>query len=380
MPEKQQRNRKRRPWTLKRFWDEWGIFAIIVVAIVGVLVGVRLAGKTGEARQVENSPAYRIYFTQGTAGTQAPDGIEAEIVKDLAAAKTYVQVASPALDLEQLTAELVSLKTNGIEVQVVEEAARQGDPGVQAATKKLQDAGIQVVLRDAEGKLAEAFVVVDGRVAWAGSWELTKTALTVDASYVMRWQVLAVANNFHVKFDDMFTRKAFGKSTTVKTPATHMGFLNGDQPGTVDMYMTPEDDPWSQVLQAMHNVQGEQVILTERFDDQRLLDRFMGESTKPGVTSSSIIDRSNLAGPMVLAMQETIAHVAGYAGSGKLGENAILLDQDYVMLFSQPLVQQGFEQNDGFVIIVRDKTLRSAFAAELMRLLSAPEAQPPNLY
>ncbi len=384
MPEKQQRSRKRRPWTLQRFWSEWGIVLIIVVVVVGVMVVIRLGGKS-EPR-LRNSSPYRVYFTQGDAGTKAPDGIEAEIVKDVSGAKQYVEVASPAMDLEKLTSELISLKAKGIEVRVVEEASQQDDAGVQATTKKLQDAGIQVVLRDAEGHLGEAFVVVDGQVAWAGSCQLTRTALTVDASYILRWQLPAVAINFHAKFDDMFTNKAFGKGTTVKTPAVHIAFLNGEEPGSIDMYMTPEDDPIGAILQSMDRVQVQMVVLSERFEDQRLLERFIGESATASVTSAAVMDRSYYASPAVEALKKTHAVVVAYTNNGKLGENAILLDHDYVFIVSQPLVQQGFDQNDGFVIIIRDKALRTAFENEFKRLLdvSAPDlpqtpaATPPT--
>ncbi len=386
MPEKQQRSRKRRPWTLQRFWSEWGIILIILVVVIGVMVVISLAGKNGPKSGLRNSSPYRVYFTQGDAGTKAPDGIEAEIVKDVSGAKQYVEVASPAMDLEKLTAELISLKAKGIEVRVVEEASQQSDAGVQATTKKLQDAGIQVVLRDAEGHLGEAFVVVDGQVSWAGSCQLTRTALTVDASYILRWQLPAMAGNLHAKFDDMFTNKAFGKGATVKTPTAHIAFLNGEEPGSLDMYMTPEDDPMGAILQSMDRVQVEMVVLSERFEDQRLLERFMGESATASVTSAAVMDRSYYASSAVEALKKTHAVVVAYTSNGKLGENAILLDHDYVFIFSQPLVQEGLDQNDGFVIVVRDRALRTAFENEFKRLLDVsapdlpqtPEAAPPT--
>jgi hypothetical protein len=297
-------------------------------------------------------------------------------VKDVAAAKKSVDVATPGLDLPNVVDALIAAQQRGVQVRVLEEAARQGVPAVVTQTERLGAADIAVVLRDAPGALGGSFVEVDESLVWAGSWDLSQAGLTVDDAMVLRWEIAQMAVDFHDEFDEMFVDRAFGPGSPADTPFKYLAIAIPSSDGTtseargISIYLTPEDDPLSQVLQAIAKVNGEVILLTAGIDDTRLGDRLIAESGRTDIAIWGVVGSTG-SSQIVTEMRAHKAGIIDYRGGGVLRENIIVVDAETVCIFSQPLIQEGLVRNDGYVIVIVDRDLGAMMQREFGRLSRA---------
>jgi hypothetical protein len=363
---------------LRKIWRDWGLFLILVaVILIGGIVALIVRANSSRQPQIGDQPPYRVYFTQGDLGEPAPEGLEAVIVKDVAAAKTSVDVATPGLDLPRLVDALIAAQGRGVEVRVLEEAASQESPTVVTATGRLRAAGIAVVLREAKGRLGESFLVVDKSLVWAGSWDLSQNGLTVDDALVLRWNIAQMAQDFHDEFNEMFVDGAYGPGSPADTAYKYVAIAvpsSGNAPATyraISIYLTPEDDPYSQVLQSMAKVKGAIIVLTGGIDDARLGDRLTAESGRTDISVWGIVGDAGSSRKIVDDIRAHKAGVLDYRGKGQLRDSVIVVDAETVCIFSQPLVRTGLDQNDGYVIVVVDRDLGAIIQREFGRLAKA---------
>ncbi len=353
----------------QRFLREWGIYLLIAAVIVAVAVVI--INQRGGGDFAREAP-YAVYFTQGDQGTPAPGGIEQLILADIAAAQRSVEVAAPGLDLDALTTGLVEAHGRGMEVRILEDSRAQKDTAVSTMTERLRQAGIPVVLREGEGALGASFVVIDEYLLWAGSWELSQRGLREDAAYVLRWRVGDLARDFHSEFMEMFADGAFGPNSP-ETPE-HRYMAIPDQ-GAISAYMMPEGQALSEVLQDMNKATGEIIVLSEGLRDVRLGDRLGGEATRTGMRVWGVLGRGTSDREITDYMQQNGALLEEYAGYGRMYENAIVIDGQIVVIFSQPLDQMAIDQNDGFIILVYSRELGNTFQKEFRRLYEQTQSQ-----
>ncbi len=345
-----------------RFLRDWGILVALVALVAGV--GLYLLLRQQPAQVVTVSP-YRVYFTQGDLGTQAPLGLEAEVRADIGAAQAAVELATPGLDLAGLADELIAAAARGVEVRVLQDASTQEDPAVASVADRLRAAGIPIVLHEGPGALGTTFVVVDQRVVWTGSWELSRQALSEDAAYAVRWDLPQMAASFHSEFMEMHAGRSFGPGSPANTPHPRIYLLDAS---SIALFMTPEDeDALAEVLQLLARVRQDIVLVAERVEDPRLGDRLIGESRRNDIALWGVLDPAGATGPVVDVL-EKYASLPSYAGSGRMRENFIVVDSTGVVLFSQPLDEEALDRNDGYMIVAIDPVLGRTFSQEAIRM------------
>lgn len=357
----------------RKIWKDWGLFFVLaaVILIAGV---VALIVRTNRVQRPEIDPAapYRIYFTHGDAGEATPRGLEAVITDDVAAARQSVDVATPGLDLPALAEALIAAHGRGVQVRVLEDAAAQEDAAVAAVTAQLRAAGIPVVLRKAPGGLGGAFVVVDQKLVWAGSWDLSRQGLEQDDAMVMRWEISQLAVDFHDEFEEMAVDGAYGPTSPSDTQHKYLGIVipPDNVPRGASIFLTPEDDPFSLLLQSIASVKGALIVLTEDLDDARIGDRLVAESNRTDISVWGVVGQSGAESSFVAAMRANDAGIMNYRGSGVLRTSVIVVDGETVCIFSQPLVQAGLDEDDGYVIILADRDVAAIMQREFQRLVA----------
>ncbi len=345
----------------RKLLHEWGVYLLIGTAIVATLILInRPRGGVGLAT---GSP-YRAYFTQGEGSHSPPPDLEAELVADVAAADRWVEMAAPAFDLPQLAEALIAAHERGVRVLVVENEASQEDPNVLAVTTRLRQSGIAVLLRS---RLGGSFLVVDGHILWVGSWDLSRRGLEEGAGLALRWELPTLAADFHAEFTEMvleaFAGGLFRPPTPLKTPYPYLAVPDG---ASISVYMTPEDDALAEVLQSLARTQDVIIALGE-LNDPRLVDRLIGEASRTTmVTVWAVLSESDPG--LLQALADYKANLGIYTGTGRLYENVLVVDGQSVILFSQPMTQEAYDHNDGYVLIVRDRELGQILQREFSRL------------
>lgn len=364
----------RKPGRLFRssFWRQWGVYLILAGLIV--VGGVVLQMLRKEPREISADSRYRLYFTQSQAGAEKPEKLEGEIIADIAHASEQVDLVTPGLDLERISDALIAAHGRGVQVRVLEDASTQSDPPVAEMTARLQEAGIEPVLRQAEGELGGAFLVVDRRITWIGSWELSQQALTEDLHYVLRFDLVPLANDFGTEFEEMYTDGAFGTHSTRDTPQPYLSLVDA---GQIYVYFSPDDDPLEQVMVATSGAENSLLLMMEGVDLAPAIDRLKTDAHRPRTATWGLFDAK---GPSSLdtlyVFEEAGMGLRVYSGAGRLRENLIIVDNEVVFLLSQPFTESSLEQNDGYVLVIWDPALIETLQGEFERVYDLSKALP----
>jgi len=137
------------------------------------------AAQIGLARPEPQPGAIRAFFTTPTlvypdSPQQRPASplLEA-VLADLAAAHASVDLASFDFDIPAVTDALLHAAARGVVVRLVVDSENLDTPEVSEQTGRLQRAGIAVQFDRREPFMHNKFIVVDGVVAWMGSWNMT---------------------------------------------------------------------------------------------------------------------------------------------------------------------------------------------------------------
>lgn len=358
--------------TRRSFWREWGVYLVVA----GLILLGALVWQLSRPRSPDLAPAehYQLHFTQGGEGDATPADLVALITADIAAAQGQVDLATPGLDLDEIATALIEAHNRGVKVRVLEDEATQDDDAVSAVSERLVEAGVPLKVRRAEGTLGGAFVVVDGKIAWAGSWEINRQALEQGASCVVRFALLQEGDNFATEFAEMFDEGAFGPSSPQNTPHTFLSMLEG---GAVSVYFTPEDDPLAEILNTIARVDTELTLLTEGIEDARLVERLADEAALARLLSLGVFESQGFSDAEALReLHDAGMDLRVYKGPGRLQENVIIVDSQIAILSSQPFVQQHLEQNDGYIMVLRGPDIGQAFEQEFLRVFGLAQDWP----
>jgi hypothetical protein len=355
----------------RTFWKDWGIY--LAVAGVILIAAVLFRILRSPPPELITSEHYRVYFTQGGIEDATAPQLKADLLADIAAAQERIELATPGLDVDEIANALVEAQGRGVEVRVLENGTAQDEPAVAAITSRLQEAGIPVALHTGGGSLGGTFAVID-EIAWAGSWTLDQRGLEQDAQCVIRLDLTQQAENFHTEFTEMFEQKAFGPDSPQNTPHVFLSIYNG---GNISVYFTPEDDPFAEILRTMAAVTGGLLMSTEGIDDQRVGDRLAADSSRTSILALGVTEAQGFSsGDTLQALNEANMDLRMYVGSGRLRENFVVVDGQIAIIFSQPIVQQQLDGNDGYVIIIRDPDMGKEFQDEFLRLFELAQEWP----
>src|SRR5689334_11601684 len=92
------------------------------------------------------------------------------VLADIDAAGKSVDLATFDFDLAEVTDALIRAKQRGVTVRAIVDSENLETPEVSQQTGRLQSAGIPVHFDDREPFMHNKFMVVDGAIAWMGSW------------------------------------------------------------------------------------------------------------------------------------------------------------------------------------------------------------------
>ena len=142
-------------------------------------LAARAAAQVGLAQSEPQPGAIRAFFTTlalvyPDAPQQRPDSpLLVAVLADLDAARVSIDLAVFDFDIPAMTDALLRAARRGVVVRLVVDSENLDTPEVSEQTGRLQRASIAVHFDRREPFMHDKFIVVDGVVAWMGSWNMT---------------------------------------------------------------------------------------------------------------------------------------------------------------------------------------------------------------
>jgi len=315
-----------------------------------------------------------VYFNErftATTTTVDPTPMEEALIALIEGAQATLDVALYGLNRTRVVSALIAAQGRGVAVRVIGDDEAAADDGYSASYQTLTDAGIPVVL-DAEGSPIQhnKFLVVDGRVVWTGSTNLTDTGLTLNANNSVAITSTTLAAVYTAEFEEMWG----GDFHDDKADDTlHLLDYTGTR---VESYFSPTDlvafEVWDALAGADETVHFGMFFWT----DDVLADRAVGRLAA-GVEFYGVWDQLGAGHPASVdgRLCAAGAHIKTETFAGKLHHKFAVVDVEgsdpTVILGSYNWTGSGAYDNDENTLIIHDRDLARAYHAEWRRLWDA---------
>ena len=358
-------------------------FVAALVLVAACLLGCAEAAVPGEYSQAmpavedrvateREEPPILVFFTD----PQYPDnpsdrqgGLDRTLAADITRAQSTVDVAAYDFDLESVAAALVEAHEYGVRVRLVTDSDNAGE----AAVQQLRTAGIDVVEDEQEALMHNKFVVIDERIVWTGSWNLTESGTYRNNNNAVRIVSAKLAENYGAEFAEMFEEREFGAASPAVTPHREVlvGREDQDEGIRVENYFAPEDQVTEKLLALVGQAEDSIRFMAFSFTDDRLGQAMIDQGAAGLVVQGVFEERGadlkySEFGRMYRADPRMDVRLDG--NTYMMHHKVIILDNETVILGSFNFSRSADERNDENVLVIQDRKIASQYRAEFKRI------------
>lgn len=145
-------------------------------------------------------------------------------------------------------------------------------------------------------------------------------------------------------------------------------FGSGKKGGSNIVFFCPEDDCQKHLIEELGKAKASIYFFVYSFTDKDIANELLGKK-EDGIAVSGLFDKSQNSKWSVYRMLEGKTDVKVY-DKAVLHDKVFVIDNETVITGSYNPTQNGNENNDENMIIIRDKAVASSFADEFARLYS----------
>lgn len=314
----------------------------------------------------DDSPVITTYFTDPVIkGGRAPGRqIIADMIRDINAAQDSIDVAMYNFTLKDVSEALIKASERGTAVRIIVDS----DALDKLDLSRLKKAGIYAMGDRRESLMHNKFVVIDNRILWTGSLNLTESGATDDENVQVRFVSSELADNYREKFNAMFNDDKFGPDSRSKTEKTVFS-LSGVP---VENYFSPEDKIDTRLVKLVGSARKSVHILAYSFTLDRLADALI-KAEKAGVDVSGVFDEESTEdnqGADFWKLEKAGLNVRLDGEDGLMHIKAIIIDGKTVAFGSYNFTASAENKNDENMLIVTDPNLADKFEDAFNRIFS----------
>jgi phosphatidylserine/phosphatidylglycerophosphate/cardiolipin synthase-like enzyme len=346
--------------TLQHWWD---------VLAGGGVAGAPASAPTGDIRAFFTTTSL-VYPDNADQRSASP--LVQAVVADIDAARETVDLATFDFDIPEITDALIRAKGRGAAVRAIVDSENLESPEVSAETGRLSNAGIPVQFDYREPFMHNKFVVVDGAIAWTGSWNVTTNDTFRNNNNFLRFNNSLVAANYAHEFEQMFGGH-FGTSKASGTPypRVQVGSAN------VQVLFSPEDGVAKHVLQRLNEAKSNIRFMAFSYTADDIASA-MSAQKQAGLVVQGVFEKQNAAGSGAefSKLKSGGVDVLMDGNCYILHHKVIIIDERTVITGSYNFTGSAEQDNDENLVIVDDRNLAQAYLEEFQRVYA--QAQAPT--
>jgi phosphatidylserine/phosphatidylglycerophosphate/cardiolipin synthase-like enzyme len=309
-------------------------------------------------------PRLAIYFTDPTA-PNAKDykgGPDEALVAAIDAAQLSVDMAAYSLNLWSIRDALLRAERRGVVIRIVMESDNMDNREVQ----ELIDAGIPILSDRHEGLMHDKFVLIDREQVWTGSMNYTAGGTYKDNNNLVRIRSSQVAEDYEVKFDEMFVHDRFGRNSLAEIPwpEVKVGTLR------LQVYFSPRDGVAARIIPLIQDARESIYFMAFSFTSDDI-GNAIRERFAAGVTVSGVVDEGQVAsneGTEYDYFLQDGLDVLLDGNKGLMHHKVIIIDHSIVITGSYNFTNSAEEQNDENVVIIFDPQVAESYLQEFQRV------------
>lgn len=350
------------------------ILVIILVIVLGwiavrSLIQVGVIPSTNSTLQTVtpfSEKPQQVYFMQAPGEGCPANGqpVVQAILRDLASAKKQVHIAMYSFTIHEVANSLEQAKERGIAVELVMESDNMDSADI----KQMVAAGIPIRGDEGQGLMHDKFLVIDNRIIWTGSMNMTYTSLCEDLNNMVRIEDGSLAQRYDDEFSEMYDGGFFGSESPLE-PKVIPAVIDSHSLG---VYFSPEDNVQQQIIDMIGIAQSSIEFLGYSFTSDPIADALI-EKSRQGVQVRGIMDAQSAAsniGTEYDTFRQAGLDVRLASTIGAMHHKVFIIDGQLVMLGSYNFTRSAEEYNDENLLILHNPEIAEDFQIEFERIYS----------
>lgn len=317
---------------------------------------------------------WQVYFTAPTGSSNASTyngGIDIALAGAINAARGTLDIAAFEFNNPVLTAAVLDAHRRGVMVRMVTDD-EHGLEDEDSSIPQFVAAGIPVVDDGRTALMHNKFMIIDGSVAWTGSWNYTINDTYRNNNNALALRSRRAVQSYQAEFNEMFERKEFGPRSSIGNGA------NFNQDGTpIRILFAPEDEVVGAITQTLSAADTSIRFMTFSFTVDSI---------------AEVIQSRAAAGVQVQGIFETTGSETAFSelrplfcaglpvrqdGNGFiLHHKVFIVDDDTVITGSFNISDNATRSNDENLLVIQDAVLAAQYIAEFDRRWT--EAKTPT--
>ncbi len=377
----------------------WNLSPLATTILIGVVLFILwrtgelqrmlddLFGATGDVPTQPAAPAAPIdpdfqaieaFFTTPTLvypdrrDQRGPSPLLSAVVDDINAAQRSVDIAVFDFEIPAVTDAMLQARQRGVRVRLVTDDENLTAPEVAEETGRLQDAGIDVRFDEREPFMHNKFVVIDGAIAWTGSWNITANDTWRNNNNMIRVANRNVAAKYSAEFEQMLAG-AFGlyKEDANPSPAVQVGQV------PMEVYFSPRRGIGDRVVEYLNGAQQEIAFMAFSYTSDPIADAMINMQ-RAGVPVRGVMESQNAdgTGSEFARLERGGVDILRDGSCYIMHHKVIIIDRQIVITGSYNFTASADRDNDENLVVVRDAALAEQYMAEFERVYA--QAQNPT--
>lgn len=307
------------------------------------------------------------------ADNRTPPPLYQAFLADIEAATTSVDIAVFDIDLPELGKALVAAKKRGVKVRVAFDDQNLEDARVADLIGTLQDAKISVIGDGREPFMHEKIAVIDRRIVWTGSWNMTINDTYRNNNQAWRFVSESMANDYRQEIDQLMAGN-FGTTKTSYAPHPTIPLADGQ----LEFYFSPKDGINQYVVDAINQAQKNIVFMAFSYTD-KFISQAMIDAHKRGVAVQGVMETQNAQGTGAVfdALANADIDILQDGNCYIMHHKTIVIDDQLVITGSYNFTKSAEKSNDENLMMIRSPKLAAQVLAEYA--LVRQQAEQPTV-
>lgn len=303
------------------------------------------------------------------ADARTPPPLYQAFLADIEAATSSVDIAVFDIDLPELGDALLAAKKRGVTVRVAYDDENLTDARVATLIGNLQDAKIAVSPDGREPFMHEKIAVIDERIVWTGSWNMTINDTYRNNNQVWRFENAQMATSYRQEIDQLMAG-TFGTNKQSFAPHPTIPLADGE----LEFYFSPEDGINQYVVEAIAQAKQRVLFMAFSYTDKGI-SQAMIDAHKRGLEVQGVMEAQNAKGTGAAfdALANAGVDILIDGNCYIMHHKTIIIDDKLVITGSYNFTKSAEKSNDENLMMIHSPTLAAPVIEEYARVRQQAE-------
>lgn len=291
-----------------------------------------------------------------------PWGLDDCLVRLINDARQSILCAFYELQLMSVADALIARRLDGVSVRLVSDSHYRNRDAIQRCIR----AGIPVVFDDRAPFMHNKFCVIDARIVWTGSTNVTENCMYRNNNNTVLINSTQLADDYSAEFLEMFEKKRFGGRSPRNTPFPLVQVGNT----SIECYFAPEDHVQREIVAEVRAAAHTIDFMAFSFTSKEIAEA-MAARMKAGVRVRGLFEARNTSDDFCRDdyLRDRGAEIHLDKNPYSMHHKVVLVDGATVITGSYNFSKNADTQNDENVLIIHDPQLVAVYTAEFERLI-----------